>query len=385
MTNVTKTIPFNPRTRRWLILVAVPLLIVAITAILLIRSSPTLLQHPAGASAWIMSVVFNTDGSLLATGDEDGNIYLWQVKNGDLLHTWSAHTDCITGLAFSPDGQALASASYDGIVSLWEANTGHHTRSFNRSTLIEGVVFSSDGRTLIIAERADWDSDGALVWLRVSDGGVRQTRTSVYTGAIDNLTISPDGQTLGAGAWRNLYFWEAASGDPLRTISHGHESTIVAWGTDNQKVASATSQFTGVIDVWDLSTGSHVRTIHSTNSVFLLGREFPLLMSQTSACISVDLGLRDRFNCILDTNLDIRSFDTSPDGQHIALGYVDGNVRIWPVDTIYTTRPLLLSTQTATLPPDTLTPLTATPEHSWHRQSNVAHVKNWCSEGRFAA
>ncbi len=192
----------------------------------------------------------------------------------------------------------LASASLDGAVSLWQTENGQRLQTFTRQSIIEGVVFSADGESLVIAERADWDSDGRLVWLDPADGSVQQVRESAYTGAINNLALSPDGQTLGAGTWRKLYFWRFTDGSLVQAIDHGNESTYLAWwGTDNQTVASATSQLTGKIDVWDLTTGDHVRTIDTTNSPVLLWREMPFLLRMGSKCNEHTSSLPDRLYC----------------------------------------------------------------------------------------
>lgn len=67
----------------------------------------------------ILKVAFSPDGTILASGNRDGSIVLWDVANGDRLLTIDAHLDMITYLAFSEDGTMLVSSSQDGTTKVW--------------------------------------------------------------------------------------------------------------------------------------------------------------------------------------------------------------------------------------------------------------------------
>ncbi|AEB11101.1 hypothetical protein [Marinithermus hydrothermalis] len=79
-------------------------------------SEVMVLQGHTGA---VRSLVFSSDGTLLATGGFDCTIRLWEVGTGRERAVLKGHADLIYGVAFSPDGARLASASSDRTVRLW--------------------------------------------------------------------------------------------------------------------------------------------------------------------------------------------------------------------------------------------------------------------------
>lgn len=67
-----------------------------------------------------VNLAFSRDGAVLATGDKDGTVTLWDTATGTRLRELLGHTGDVTALAFSPDGATLASGDWHGIVVLWE-------------------------------------------------------------------------------------------------------------------------------------------------------------------------------------------------------------------------------------------------------------------------
>ncbi|MBP1703575.1 MAG: hypothetical protein H6Q38_2682 [Chloroflexi bacterium] len=76
--------------------------------------------QPDTSRALIWNVLFSSDGTLLASAGGDGTVRIWDVNQGRLLFTLTGHTNAVTSLAFSPDNRILASGSLDGTVRLWD-------------------------------------------------------------------------------------------------------------------------------------------------------------------------------------------------------------------------------------------------------------------------
>lgn len=73
----------------------------------------------AEIDTFAVSLDFTPAGCLLAAGDLFGWLYLLDIKNGELVSKWHAHTGRINHLAFSRDGRILLSVGADGAARLW--------------------------------------------------------------------------------------------------------------------------------------------------------------------------------------------------------------------------------------------------------------------------
>lgn len=74
---------------------------------------------------FVSTLTFSPDGSLLAMGDEDGIIYLFDVAQSSLVGTLKgqvSETDylrVVVFMSFSPDGSMLLSSNRDGLFHFW--------------------------------------------------------------------------------------------------------------------------------------------------------------------------------------------------------------------------------------------------------------------------
>ena len=71
----------------------------------------------------VSSVAFSPDGKMLASGNTEGNVILWDVATRQRIgQPLSTNTGSVNSVAFSPDGKILASGSYNTVV-LWDVAT----------------------------------------------------------------------------------------------------------------------------------------------------------------------------------------------------------------------------------------------------------------------
>ncbi|KAF9503231.1 hypothetical protein BS47DRAFT_1322867 [Hydnum rufescens UP504] len=110
---------------------------------------PQSLSTLSGHSHGVYSVAFSPNGLQLASGSEEGTLYLWDAMSGEHTATLQGHSDCITSLAFSPNGLWLASGSWDETLCLWDVMLGTCTVTLQgHSDSVSSVAFSPDGLRL---------------------------------------------------------------------------------------------------------------------------------------------------------------------------------------------------------------------------------------------
>jgi WD40 repeat protein len=97
----------------------------------------------------IWSIDISPDGQIVASGDSNGRINLWNVKEEKLIRTLTEHQSSVSGLAFSPDGEVLASAGSDNTVKIWNPATGELLDTLEHKNRVHCVAFSSDGKILV--------------------------------------------------------------------------------------------------------------------------------------------------------------------------------------------------------------------------------------------
>jgi WD40 repeat protein len=117
----------------------------------------TLALDPAEYSSGdVSAVAFSPDGTLLAAAAGSG-VFIWDARTGDRVRAW---TEAATSAAFSPDGNILGIGFQDGTIRLWNAATWHEASIFRAGTIPTSISFSSDGSLL-----ASGSTDGTiLLW-----------------------------------------------------------------------------------------------------------------------------------------------------------------------------------------------------------------------------
>ncbi len=279
----------------------------------------------------ILAVAFSPEGKLLATGDSNGEIRLWQVADGQPLVTFRGHNSWVFSVDWSPDGETIASGSYDQTIKLWDVNTGQCFKTLWAKNSVLSIAWSPDGQIL-----ASGSYDQTVKLWDTKSGSCLKTLPG-HTNWIFSVTWSPNGQILASGSNdQTIRIWDLKEGKCIK-ILRGHSSWVrsLAFSSDGQTIASGSYDRT--IKLWDVSRGQCLKTLVGHKNWVLSIVWSP--DGQTLASGSYDQKIRiwdvNKGQCLktlVGHSNWVRSLTWNPDGQTLASGSYDQTVRIWDVN-----------------------------------------------------
>ena len=158
----------------------------------------------------IFCVAFSPNGTRLATGGDEGEVFVWDTATWrPVLHLQAdaagrrAHAEDVWGVAFSPDGKQLATASHDETVRTWNAETGAPLALLKgHSFHVWDVAYSPDGKRLASAG-GNSNADGEFVAGEIRVWDLAEGRSVLTMTApaarVHCLAFSPEGTSLASG------------------------------------------------------------------------------------------------------------------------------------------------------------------------------------------
>ena len=146
----------------------------------------------------VWSMAFSPNGKKLTCGTCDGNILIYDVKNGTLiLGPLKGHESLVSPVLWSCNGSRLSTASWDEVICGWSSDMGEQIRQ-------------------------PWT--GHTHWIR-------------------SLSLSPDGLVLASASVsldKTICFWDSTSGHLIRQhLQHDHPLFAIGFSPSCEFVASA--------------------------------------------------------------------------------------------------------------------------------------------------
>lgn len=160
-------------------------------------------------------IAISPDTSLIAVGDEDGLVALWDIENEEETINWQGYTDYINGMAFSTDGTSLITLGYDGNSSMigeWSL-TGELLSKIRNPLEGYSMRLNADGTMLAIGGETNISLWDVSTWEEIAT----MESPSPY---IISMAFSPDGSILATGSEAGaIYLWDLSNAHLLGTLS----------------------------------------------------------------------------------------------------------------------------------------------------------------------
>lgn len=159
---------------------------------------------------WINTVAFTPEGKILASGDDNGCICLWNLISGKLMKEFKEHNQKVLSVAFSPDGKRVISGSMDSTIKILD---------------LQKVAITMTIEDLLLKDREN---------------------------AILTVKFSPCGRFIAsAGEDCTAKLWDYSSGTPLFVLE-GHQKRINELVFSSDKKLMATCAEDGKVKIWEI-------------------------------------------------------------------------------------------------------------------------------------
>jgi len=204
----------------------------------------------------VASMVFNHDGSLLASADYAGVVCVWDTARGVLLERFTDHLDHANSVAFSPGANLLASAGgLDSTITLRDLDTGQVRTLRGHTNRVPSVSFSPDGRVLASASM-----DGTVRLWDIATGQVRRVFRPHDERGVRTVRFSPDGLVLATGGDDDsVALIDLRSGEIVSLRGHPTAVFNLAFGPEGRVLVSGDRG--GNLMLWDVQTHKRLITL----------------------------------------------------------------------------------------------------------------------------
>ncbi len=259
------------------------------------------------------TLAISPDAIRLTVGRADGHLLTLDAKDGRILQVLAAHAESVNVARLAPDGRTLVTGGSDDVLKLWRLRPDDNGWDPGPIALVGGDVVGAavhpGARSVAITARP-----GQLQFFSLP--------ALESVGRVDvpempwRLAYSADGHTLAAGSWdRTVQVWrvDPSSATPATRIAAftGHTQLVLNESFDESGQLLASVSNDGSLKLWDLAGMTDAGDAEHAENVHLLQRRRRCL-------VTLDAGAGDSL-----------AVSFLPGGKSVAVGYLDGTLRIW--------------------------------------------------------
>jgi len=196
-------------------------------------------------------LAISADGSCLVSGDERGKINIWDTQVLRLRGSLEGHTDEISDVSIAPDGRLLMSASDDGTARVWDVALRSCLRTLfpgNKAGKVTAVFRPRESPVGFTAHQ-----DRSIRMWDLRTGLSLRRFGTVHKGIVHKLAASEDGTILAsADQLRRICIWNAVDGSLIRKFD-GHERFVAGVSIVQDGRFAVSAGRDGTLRVWDLT------------------------------------------------------------------------------------------------------------------------------------
>lgn len=210
-----------------------------------------------------LSIALSPDERLLAVGDREGTLKIWDTQKHHLVREWKPHSLPILKLCFLAGGKSLLSLAMNphqpAEAKWWEIPSWRESRfdllegkpcyGISQSANCQLVAFCSGGESLTV-----WDSIPDRMLASIGHGGL-------------SPALSPDNRLIAGTYGRGARIWELVSGRQLAVLEQSaNEVTSVTFSPDGKRLVTGFrtgGNLQPALRVWDYKIERVVLSLYS--------------------------------------------------------------------------------------------------------------------------
>ncbi|MBI3866997.1 MAG: protein kinase [Verrucomicrobia bacterium] len=179
------------------------------------------LNH-AGTS--VIGVAWHPDGRHLATACANRLVYVWDIREGEIVHVLKGHDREVASVAFNHSGDLLASAGFDRTTRIWDFKSARELVHATGGGF--DLRFSPDDQRLGCHS---WEGNQYQVFDVASARVVRSFHQSLADSVrgFGPVGFAPDGTIVGYSSGNQLKLWDLRSGEEMSSQFTGWLGAVI--------------------------------------------------------------------------------------------------------------------------------------------------------------
>jgi WD40 repeat protein len=285
------------------------------------------LRPPRGDA--VAAAAFSPDGRLVATGESNGNVYLWNAKTGARVATLRGHTRIVFALDFGRKGDRLVTASRDHTARIWNVRSRKTVAVLRgHKAALSDVELSRDERRVLTTS---FDQT-ARIWNASS--GKPEAVLRVHSGGVEGGSFDPAGRlVVTAGDDRTARLW-TVKGRRIAVL-RGHDGPVLSASFSPNGKHVLTTGSDGTARLWsaagrpgpvlrDGAVGAVAAAFSPDSRDVVTGGQSAVARLWNAASGNQEHALGRHGNAI-------EAVAYSPDGRSVVTASDDSTARVWDV------------------------------------------------------
>lgn len=202
------------------------------------------------------------DGRWVVSGNERGDLRLWDLETGQCLHVMHGNNFSVDAVSVTPDGRRAVSGNADKNLRVWDLETGRCLRTLEGHTSwVKSISVTPDSKRAVSGSHDHtlrvWDL-GTGRCLKVMKG---------HTNSVIGVSITPDKRHAVSWSYlsKKLRVWNLETGRCLH-ILEGHVGKVNAVSLTPDGLRAFSGSEDNTLRIWDLETGRCLAVYPSRNA-----------------------------------------------------------------------------------------------------------------------